>query len=242
MARLDTVAADGRVVNVAFTDRTDGDFRIEPWDPVGPDGASTARSSDELNERRLRLVDRPWTWLRQVHGARVVTVSAPGDMAGAEADGAVTASSGCPLAVMTADCAPVVLVAERGVAVVHAGWRGLVSGVIDQAASQLRAIGGDPIASMLGPCISPDAYEFGTADLAAAAEALGDDVRARTTWDMPALDVPAAVAVACERAGWPRPELRPACTSDERWYSHRMRADTGRQVTVAWLTDEGGSS
>lgn len=240
MGRLETVRVDGRSAHVVFSNRSDGDFR-----PVAPPSATPGRrggvpiSTAALAERRRRIVSERWTWLRQVHGARVVTVASAGGMAGAEADGAVTTASGSPLAVTTADCAPVVLVAEGGVAVVHAGWRGLVSGVVQNAASQLRAIGGQPVASFVGPCISPLAYEFGPDDLDLAARALGEDVRAETAWGTPALDVPAAVSGICRRLGWPPPRSEPACTSDERWYSHRTRTDLGRQVTVAWLSDDG---
>jgi hypothetical protein len=224
MARLEAVPIPAGLVRVAFTDRADGDFQVN-------------RPVSELEPRRRAIVDRPWTWLRQVHGNLVVDVTEPGEGAGVEADASVTVAACCPLAVTTADCAPVVLVAEGGVAVVHAGWRGLLAGVVERAAARLRAAGGEPVASLIGPCIAPGAYEFGGEDLDRAAAGLGDGIRATTAWGSPALDVPVAVAVACERAGWPAPQTTPPCTSDERWYSHRTRADGGRQATVAWLVE-----
>ena len=242
MSEIQSVEVDGGVVTVVFTDRFDGDFRPLP---PGADATSSRPSDDReyrqgLARRRLAIVDRPWTWLRQMHSARVVYVAQAGAEAGVAADGALTTAYGCPLAVTTADCAPLVLVAEAGFAVVHAGWRGLVAGIVDEAASQLRAVGGSPVAALLGPCITVGAYEFGGDDLVAVAAALGEGVRGETDRGTPALDVPAAVSVACERADWIPPSAPVPCTSDRRWYSHRTRADQGRQAAVAWLSPSGG--
>ena len=228
MARTQSVATPDGPVTVVFTDRADGDFAID-----GPQA--------ELDARRRAIVDRPWTWLRQVHGGEVVTVAAPGDAAGTEADGAVTTMPGCPLAVMTADCAPVVLVADRGVAVAHAGWRGILAGVIDAAAAQLEAAGARPVATLLGPCINPEAYEFGAVELDLAAANLGESVRSRTSWGTPALDVPEAVVVACRRAGWPPPPRPVPCTSGAGYFSHRTRGEPDRQAAVVWIADGEGS-
>src|SRR5438876_12396346 len=87
----------------------------------------------DVATRRRVVVDLRWTWLRQVHGDRVVTVSSPGAGAGSRADAAVTDQAGCALAVLTADCAPVALASPQGVlGVAHAGWRGLEAGVLEQ--------------------------------------------------------------------------------------------------------------
>lgn len=227
MAHSVVTAVRSGEVRVTFTDRSDGDFAV-------------ALPDAELRPRRSAVADTPWTWFRQVHGDRVLTVEESGAHAGAEADGALTTVGGCPIAIMTADCAPVVLVADNGFAVVHAGWRGLAAGIVERAADGLRAAGASPVASLVGPCINPEAYEFGADDLDTVADLLGDEVRSQTSWGTPALDVPAAVAAACERAGWPRPQGRPPCTSDDRWFSHRTRAEAGRQATVAWLVTDAG--
>ncbi|MEM7273475.1 MAG: polyphenol oxidase family protein [Actinomycetota bacterium] len=183
----------------------------------------------------------PWSWVLQVHGSTVLQVDRPGHRAGEEADGLFTVEPGCPIAVTTADCAPVVLVARRGVAVVHAGWRGLEAGIIGLAAERLGAAAGQPVASLLGPSIGPEAYEFGRADLDRLIDRFGPVVEGVTDGGTPALDVPAAVAEACAAAGWPRP-ARPPCTSDPRWFSHRTRGELGRQTAVAWLTAAGDAS
>ena len=182
------------------------------------------------------MVDLPWTWLRQVHGTDVVVVRAPGEHAGARADAAVTATPGAALAVGAGDCAPVVLLGQGAVGVVHAGWRGLVAGVIPAAVAALRALGAADIRAVLGPCIRPGCYEFGAADLDRAAAVLGDGVRGRTATGAPALDVPAAVASALGAAGVRRIEDVGVCTacSAGHW-SYRARGDRQRQALVAWL-------
>ena len=222
MASTETIETAAGLLNAVFTERHDGDFAVGA-EPTG------------LADRRRRIIDAPWTWFHQVHGPDVVEVDRPGQHAGSDADGGVTTATGAPVAIMTADCAPVVLVAERGFAVLHAGWRGLVDGVVERAAHRLAGVAGAPVASLIGPCISPGAYEFGAVDLARAVDVFGDAVRSSTDWGTPALDVPAAVDIALDRAGWPPPVARPPCTSDERFFSHRTRTDAGRQATVAWL-------
>ena len=213
----------GLAVEARFTDASDGDFRVRSPEPGLPG-------------RRQAIVDRPWSWIKQVHGNQVLQVSEPGQHGGEEADGLYTTAFGCPIAVTTADCAPVLLVAERGVAVVHAGWRGLVEGIIERAGERLTAVAGRPVRAYLGPCIGPDAYEFGRSELNLVIDRLGSTVESVTSDGALALDMPSAVGAACEAAGWEAPET-PACTSDTKFFSHRTRADQGRQTLVAWLTN-----
>src|SRR5207245_1905111 len=108
-------------------------------------------------------------------------VFSPGGGAGQRADAAVTDRPGCALAILTADCAPVALIASDGVVgVAHAGWRGLVGGVLERTVQVMRAGGASDVRALLGPCIRPGCYEFGADDLAQVARRLGDGVRATT--------------------------------------------------------------
>ena len=116
-------------------------------------------------------------------GARRATsssVDAP-PAAPPDADAAVTTRVGLPLVVLTADCAPVALVAPGAVAVVHAGWPGLEQGVLGAAVDALRARAADgPIRAVLGPCVHPARYEFGADLLDRLVDRLGPEVAART--------------------------------------------------------------
>jgi YfiH family protein len=183
------------------------------------------------------------TWLHQVHGADVVTVTYPGEHAGAAADAAVTATVGCTLAVRTADCAPVVLVAGQDVGgtvvgVVHAGWRGVEAGVLQAAVASMRSLGADgPIRAVVGPCIHTECYEFGAADLAPLVARYGGEVEGRTVHGRPALDVRAAVTAALQEVGVGPPRDDGACTACavDRYYSHRARGELERFATTAWI-------
>ncbi len=181
-----------------------------------------------------------YTWLRQVHGARVVVVDAAGQGQGEEADAAVTATSGAPLVVRTADCVPIGLASPQGVvAVAHAGWRGLLAGVVEACVGTMRRLGAQEVSAAVGPYVHPHAYEFSEADLGAVAARLGGGVRARTVDGSPALDLGAAVRAALGGCGAELVAVCPTCThcSDEHW-SWRARRDSGRQASVVWVGEQ----
>jgi len=227
MARHMTVPTPSGLVHMAFTDRDDGDFRVDQ-------GA-------QVETLRRSHLDHPWTWLRQTHGKQVVTVCRAGQWAGAEADAAVTVNSHCPLAVTTADCAPVVLIADTGLGVIHAGWKGVVGGVIEAAASKLLKLGATPHSAFVGPCISAQAYEFADTELGLVVGATDQSVVAQTSWGTEGLDLARAVSIVLEKSGWPSPNVIGECTSGPNWFSHRTRGDTGRQTTVAWIDNDATS-
>lgn len=188
--------------------------------------------------RRAALHPGPWTWLRQVHGARVVIVEAPGGGAGQEADAAVTAVPGAPLAVFTADCAPVALAGDATLGVAHAGWRGLVAGVLPRTVEAMRALGErGTIRAVLGPCIHAPCYEFGAAELDDVAGVLGDGVRAVSRSGSPALDVTAGARSSLAAAGVTDVDDVNVCTAcgGGHW-SFRARGEMERQAVVAWIS------
>ncbi len=223
--------SDSVVAEIVSTSRVDGSFRVPVHGEAAAPELVVARQTLATNQG---IAPGPWTWFRQVHGNTVHEVSEAGEFAGAEADGALTTTFDCPLAINTADCAPVVLVSTRGVAVVHAGWRGAKAGIIEVAGARLLRDGGEPVAALLGPCIGPGSYEFSEADLMDLVDQYGESVASSTTAGRPALDMAALVGAACSNAGWERPSPS-ACTSDGNYFSHRIRGDIGRQTTVAWL-------
>ena len=208
------------------TTRSDGDLAVTGVEP-------------DLTARRRAVVDLPWTWLTQVHGADVVTVTEPGEHAGVAADAAVTAVPGAALAVTTADCVPVVLLADAAVGVAHAGWKGLLAGVVGATAEAMAALGHPPTRAVIGPCIRPERYEFGAADLDAVAARWGDDVRGTTATGTPALDVAAGVRRALAAAGVADVTDEGTCTAldADTYWSFRARGEGGRIATVAWLEE-----
>ncbi len=224
---------DSRTAHVAVTDATDGDLAIDS-DPA------------PLDRRRRGLVDRPWTWLRQVHGGDVVLVDRPGEHAGREADASITTRSGFALAVQTADCGSLAIIGRGGeggtsaVAAVHAGWRGVVAGIVPHAIEAVRkATGSGDVVAVLGPCIHAECYEFAATDLALVEAVTGPIARGRTAAETLALDLPAALRGVLERHAVELVWSDDRCTScDRTLWSHRARADRGRQGLVVWIDDD----
>jgi hypothetical protein len=199
---------------------------------------------DAVAENRRRLAERlalddpiDWCWLRQTHSATVVAAEAvAGIGAPPEADAACTAVAGLPLVVLTADCAPVALACDDAVAVAHAGWPGLLAGVLEGTVTRLRSIGRGPVRAALGPCVHPARYEFGRGDLDRMVATFGPEVEARTVADRPALDLPATVRAALARVDVTLVHDVDICTSGSAdHFSHRRDGTTGRQGLVAVL-------
>jgi YfiH family protein len=208
-----------------FTTRHQGDLAVAQPDVV-------------VEPRRRDVVDLPWTWLRQVHGREVVTVTRPAEWTGATADAAVVTVPGAALAVHTADCAPVVLLAAGMAGVAHVGWRGLAAGVVEAAVERIVEAGAEAggLEAVIGPCIRPECYEFGPDDLDRVAAAVGEEVRATTAAGAPALDLAAGIRAVLDRAGVGSFQDTGDCTACGRdWFSHRARGETGRQAAVVWL-------
>jgi YfiH family protein len=173
--------------------------------------------------------------MQQVHGVDVVAVDVP-TWPAPVADALVTASRQVPLAVVTADCAPIVLACDGAVGVVHAGHRGLLGGVIGNAVNALRSLGTGAVRAVLGPCIRAPRYEFGERDLAPLVDAFGPAVASTTEWGAPALDIPAAVGLALARAGVEEFDDTGTCTSESHdYFSYRRDGTTGRQATIVVL-------
>ncbi|HET9116193.1 MAG TPA: peptidoglycan editing factor PgeF [Gaiellaceae bacterium] len=155
---------------------------------------------------------------------------------GERADGLWTEEPGLPILAMSADCLPLVLARTDGrgpaVAVLHAGWRGLLEGI---AASGVEALGGGDLAAAIGPGIGPCCYEVGEEVAAPFRERFGDDVvRDRR------LDLWTSAERALRTAGVERIHRVDRCTAcePETFFSHRRdRGRTGRQGVIAYVAD-----
>jgi YfiH family protein len=207
----------------------------------GDDPALAQRNRDRLAD--WLALPSPPHWLRQVHGTAVLrfdAAPAPGDDE-PEADAAVTSAPGVVLAILSADCLPVVFAARDGseVAAAHAGWRGLAAGVLEATVAAMRTPPAR-LAAWLGPAAGPQAYEIGA------------EVRDAFV----VRDPPAAAAFEAIRPGHWRVDLfalarrRLAaagvsevrggglCTISDpaRFFSHRRDGRSGRLATLAWMT------
>ena len=193
-------------------------------------------------------------WLRQVHGTRVLRVDAtlpPGDAtaerarmaAEPEADAAVTSVPGAVLAILTADCLPVVLAARDGseVGAAHAGWRGLAAGVLESMVASMRAPPGTLVA-WLGPAAGPRAYEVGAEvrDAFVAADAKADAAFVPTRRGHWNVDLHGLARRRLQAAGLADADIHGGelCTisAPTRFFSHRRDGRSGRMATVAWFS------
>ncbi|NBB97929.1 MAG: peptidoglycan editing factor PgeF [Alphaproteobacteria bacterium] len=135
-------------------------------------GPGSSDQSDSVRMNRARVADAmavdsaALVTVHQVHSADVVTVNAP--MADADrprADAVVSATPGLALAILTADCQPVLFAdpQARVIGAAHAGWRGALDGVLEETVAAMVALGAKraDITAVIGPCISQRNYEVG---------------------------------------------------------------------------------
>ena len=212
-------------MSVVTTSRRDGDAR--------PSGLAGAAKGDALLQS---LVSLPWTFVRQVHGARVVEVDGPSGVLEA-ADAIVTSSPATVLGVLGADCALVGLASpERVIGVAHAGWRGLVAGVVGATAETMRRRGASRIEAVVSACVHAECYPFAAADLAELAAVLGEEVVGAAADGSPACDLPAALRRVLAAADVTLVAAEGACTAcSEEYFSFRRRRDTARHLLGVWL-------
>lgn len=164
---------------------------------------------------------------KQVHGTIVARFAHERDERPAEADGQATSYDPSVAIVFTADCLPVLLAADGAVAAIHAGWRGLASGVLEEGVAALRDLGATgPVTAAIGPGACGRCYE------------VGDEVR--EAFGLPPAGTPAPIdlkAIARERLEGAIVHDVGLCTmcADGLFFSHRADGGvTGRQAGVAW--------
>jgi purine-nucleoside/S-methyl-5'-thioadenosine phosphorylase / adenosine deaminase len=220
---------------VAFSTRRGG-VSEGPYESLNL-GLGTDDEPERVTENRRRLavevgaeVER-LSMNRQMHGA-VVNRAVAGSR-GEPGDGLWSDESGLPMLKLTADCLPVALARTNGtpgLALVHAGWRGLLEGVV---AAGVAALGGGPLAAVVGPGIGPCCYEVGPE--------IRDDYRARFGDDVVHgrnLDLWGAAELALRGAGVDAIDRTDLCTAchPELFFSHRRdRGVTGRQGVIGYV-------
>ncbi|MGW8636179.1 peptidoglycan editing factor PgeF [Streptomyces sp. NPDC055793] len=227
-----------------FTDRWGGVSAV-PYEQLNLGGAvgddpGAVKANRELAAKSLGVDPDRVVWMNQVHGADVAVVDGPwGDGPVPRVDAVVTAERGLALAVLTADCVPVLLADPvAGVAAAaHAGRPGLVAGVVPAAVRAMAGLGADParIVARTGPAVCGRCYEVPEemrTDVAAAEPA----AHAETSWGTPAVDVAAGVHAQLERLGVRDLAGSPVCTRESRdHFSYRRDRTTGRLASYVWL-------
>ena len=201
---------------------------------VGDDPAAVARNRGRL----AQVADAPVAFLRQVHGADHFHWDAQAVPAQGEepvADAVLTTTPGTAVAVLVADCVPVLLAGPGGVAAVHAGRQGLLAGVVPAAVDALAAVEVTVTRAAIGPAICGRCYEV-PEGLRAEASAALPQLWSTTSWDTPALDLPAGVRAQLSEAGITQIDQHPHCTlEDDRFFSYRRSGVCGRFAGVVRL-------
>ncbi len=192
------------------------------------DNAETVARNREL----LSKITGPIQFMNQVHGDEVVEVKSIGD--DPTCDALITHAPGIALAVMVADCIPLLLSSSTVVGAVHVGRRGLMNSVAVKAVDAMRKLGADQIHAQLGPSICGRCYEV--------PQELADEVVAKhpaasslTNNLTPALDLPRALIAVLVAIGVTY-EASTICTlENDEYFSYRRHNITGRNAGVVWL-------
>ena len=206
-------------------------------DHVGDDPAAVAANRARL-AGAIGLADRV-VWMNQVHGDRVEVVDEPRDSAVDDTDALVTSTPRLALAVVTADCVPVLMADDRAgvIAAVHAGRVGAQRGVVTRAVEAMLGLGaqvGD-ISVLLGPAVSGRNYEVPAA-MADEVEAALPGSRTTTAAGTPGLDLRSGIACQLRDLGVTSIDIDPRCTvTDPSLFSHRRGAPTGRLAALVWM-------
>jgi YfiH family protein len=240
IGQRDTVSG----AHFAFTDRWGG-VSAAPYEELNLGGAvgddpGAVRTNRELAAKSLGLDAARVVWMNQVHGADVAVADAPwGETPVPEVDAIVTSRRGLALAVLTADCTPVLLADPvAGIAAAaHAGRPGMVAGVVPAAVRAMMELGADPsrIVARTGPAVCGRCYEVPEA-MRAEVSAVEPAAHAETSWGTPAVDVTAGVQAQLDRLGVCDRAQSPVCTLESAdHFSYRRDRTTGRLAGYVWL-------
>lgn len=244
MSTLSNLIADWPApasIRAITTRRRSGGFSEAPYDRnnlglhVGDNPNHVLRNRGELITS-LQLPGEP-AWLDQTHSTTCVVIE---ETHNRRADAAITRDKRQVLAIMTADCLPILLCNREGteIAAIHAGWRGLVNGIVEQTVETMHSQPKDLMA-WIGPGICASCYE------------VGDDMREqfqnRYDFSLPAFqkkdskwlaDLPSLAALILENVSIPSIYKSNICTFEQKndFYSYRREAQTGRMATLIWFT------
>ncbi len=207
-------------------------------DHVGDDPGAVAANRKRLGTA-IGLGGDGVVWMNQVHGDRVVVVDAAVGSAVDNTDALVTTAPRLALAVVTADCVPVLMGDARAgvVAGVHAGRVGAQKGVVARAVEAMLDLGAkvQDISVLLGPAVSGRNYEVPAA-MAAEVEADLPGSRTTTSRGTPGLDLRAGIARQLTDLGISAIDIDPRCTvEDKMLFSHRRDNPTGRLASLVWM-------
>jgi YfiH family protein len=223
-------------VPVLVTTRAGG-VSVPPYDALNlGDHVGDRPAAVATNRHRLAArIGMPVQYMRQVHGAGVAVIREP--VASPEVDALVTDTPGLALAVLVADCVPVLFEAPGAVGVAHAGRTGMAAGVLSATLAAFDRLGVDRgrIRATLGPGVCGACYEVPARMRAEVAAAVPGSA-AVTPAGTPSIDLRAGLTRQLRGAGIAGLTVSDRCTiEDSALFSHRRDGRTGRFAGLAWL-------
>ncbi|GGZ54348.1 laccase domain protein [Streptomyces inusitatus] len=245
----DAIHANG--AHFAFTDRWGGVSAV-PYEELNLGGAvgdepGAVRANRAIAARALGIDPELVVWMNQVHGKDVARVEGPwGEAAVPSVDALVTARRGLALAVLTADCVPVLLADPVAgvVAAAHAGRPGMAAGIVPETVAAMVSAGARPdrIMARTGPAVCGRCYEV-PEKMRAEVAAVEPAAWSETSWGTPAVDVVAGVHAQLAAAGVRDRRASRFCTLESKdHYSYRRDRTTGRLAGYVWLAPLSGET
>ena len=170
-------------------------------------------------------------FMNQVHGNEVIEVDSNSNSP-VTADALITRQAGLPLAVLCADCLPILIKGSKIVGAIHAGRRGILNGIIAETISRMRALGGDNLVATIGPAICSRCYEV---DLPMYLDAISHNAELATNTETHCLDLKRAARSQLSFQGVEVSDLEICTAHDSNFFSYRRDGITGRNVGVIVL-------
>lgn len=226
-------------IQLAFTTQAEGNLALHVNDDPHSVGENRARLEDSIGVRRFSL-----HFMNQVHSPDVHVITPAQRISWSEppaptCDALVDPTGTEPLAVMVADCLPVLFVAKDSTgqrtftAATHAGRRGLLDEILSKTVQRLNSLGATTIEAIIGPAICGACYEVPQA-MVDESEALRPGIASWTSWGTPALNLPAAAELELSHLGVQVRQSGVCTLEDERFFSYRRSPDSGRLAGLIW--------
>ena len=226
-------------IQLAFTSQAEGNLALHVNDDPRLVAENRARLEDSIGVRRFSL-----HFMNQIHSTEVVHIASERRTSWAEpeaptCDALVDPTGREALAVMVADCLPVLFVAKDAArkqtftAAAHAGRRGLLDGILTRTVSELQALGGTQIEAVIGPAICGRCYEV-PESMALESEESRPGIRSNTSWGTTALDLPASAQKELSGLGVSVQQSGICTLEDERFFSYRRSSRSGRLAGLIW--------
>jgi polyphenol oxidase len=221
-------------VNFRFTDSTGGKsagaFHSRNLAlHVGDDSDTVALNRFDLSHE----IDRPIQFMNQIHGSNIEIISEVNQLS-PTADAIITTNPKIALAVMVADCIPLLLSNKKSVAAVHVGRKGLLNEVTEKTLSAMNSIDSSPVTAIIGPSICGRCYEV-SEDVFTEVTSAFPHSSSRTPNGGFALDLSAALISDLQKVGVTVLDHSRCTVEEPSLYSYRRDGVTGRQVGLIWL-------